>query len=117
MAEAKLIVIYPRPKDVEAFEKIYTEEHVPLAVAKLTGKTKMVATKITSSPQGIPPFYLVAEVYFPSKAALDACAASPGGKEALAPDSSTGIGRLRQGRPSSVHSHGDEPCGLPGCWV
>jgi uncharacterized protein (TIGR02118 family) len=83
MSEAKLIVIYPRPTDVAAFEKIYLEEHVPLTVAKLTGKTKMVATKITSSPQGIPPFYRIAEVYFPSKAALDACAASPGGKEAL----------------------------------
>jgi hypothetical protein len=29
-------------------------------------------------------FYRIAEVYFPSKAALDACAASPGGEEALA---------------------------------
>lgn len=84
MSGAKLIVIYPRPKDLAAFEKIYLEEHVPLAVAKLTGKTKIVATKITSSPQGTPPFYRIAEVHFPSRAALDACAASPGGQEALA---------------------------------
>jgi uncharacterized protein (TIGR02118 family) len=84
MSEAKLIVIYPRPTDVAAFEKIYLEEHVPLAVAKLNGKTKIVATKITSSPQGIPPFYRIAEVYFPSKAALDACAATAGAQEALA---------------------------------
>lgn len=40
MADVKLVVIYPRPKDVEAFEKAYTNEHVPLAVAKLGGKTK-----------------------------------------------------------------------------
>src|SRR5258708_28079877 len=84
MADVKLIVIYPRPKDVDVFEKVYQDEHVPLAVAKLDGKTKMVATKILGSPQGTAPFYRVAEVYFPSMQALEACAASEGGKEALA---------------------------------
>src|SRR4029077_3957247 len=84
MADVKLVVVYPRPKDVEAFEKVYKNEHVPLAVAKLGGKTKMVATKIVGSPQGVPPFYRIAEVYFPSMQALEACAASDGGKEELA---------------------------------
>jgi uncharacterized protein (TIGR02118 family) len=84
MADVKLVVIYPRPKDVDVFEKIYQNEHVPLAVAKLTGKTKIVATKILGSPQGTPPFYRIAEVFFPSMQALEACAASEGGKEALA---------------------------------
>ena len=50
MADVKLVVIYPRPKDVDVFEKVYQDEHVPLAVAKLTGKTKIVATKILGSP-------------------------------------------------------------------
>ena len=40
MAGVKLVVIYPRPTDVEHFEKIYTEEHIPMAVEKLHGKTK-----------------------------------------------------------------------------
>jgi len=84
MADVKLIVIYPRPKDVDAFEKVYQEEHVPLAVAKLGGKTKMVATKILGSPQGLAPFYRIAEAHFPSMQALEACAASEGGQEALA---------------------------------
>jgi uncharacterized protein (TIGR02118 family) len=83
MADVKLVVIYPRPTDVGAFEKVYTNEHVPLAVAKLGGKTKIVATKIVGSPQGLPPFYRVVEVHFPSKQALEACAASDGGKETL----------------------------------
>ncbi len=47
MPNVKLVVMYPRPKDIEAFEKIYLKEHVPLAVAKLLGKTKIVATKVT----------------------------------------------------------------------
>ena len=60
MKNVKLIVIYPRPKDVAAFENIYQTEHVPLAVARLAGKTKMVATKILGSPQGTPLFYRIA---------------------------------------------------------
>ena len=84
MADVKLVVIYPSPKDVDVFEKIYQHEHIPLAVAKLGGKTKIVATKILGSPQGPPPFYRIAEVHFPSMQALEACAASEGGKETLA---------------------------------
>jgi hypothetical protein len=68
MADAKLMVIYPHPKDADVFEKVYQQEHVPLAVAKLSGKTKIVAT----------------EVHFPSMQALEACATSEGGKEVLA---------------------------------
>jgi uncharacterized protein (TIGR02118 family) len=84
MPNVKLIVMYPRPKDVAAFEKTYANEHVPLAVAKLEGKTKIVATKVLASPQGAPPYYRIAEVYFPSMAALEACAASENGKQVLA---------------------------------
>jgi uncharacterized protein (TIGR02118 family) len=84
MSVAKLIVVYPRPKDIEAFEKIYLAEHVPMAVERLAGKTKIVATKITASPQGDPPFYRIAEIYFPSRSALEACAATLGAQETLA---------------------------------
>ena len=83
MAGAKLIVIYPRPTDVDAFEKVYQNEHVPMAVQKLSGKTKIVATKVVGSPQGAPPFYRIAEVHFPSMAALQTCAASAGAQETL----------------------------------
>jgi uncharacterized protein (TIGR02118 family) len=83
MSAVKLIVIYPTPTDVAAFEKLYTDEHVPMAVEKLEGKTKLVASKVLGSPQGDPPFYRIAEVHFPSMEALQACAASEGGKETL----------------------------------
>jgi uncharacterized protein (TIGR02118 family) len=85
MAVVKLMVMYPRPQDIEAFEKLYQEEHVPMAVEKLLGKTKFVATKVVATPDGTPPpFYRIAEVYFPSLEALQACAQSDGGKETLA---------------------------------
>ena len=83
MAGVKLIVMYPQPKDVAAFEKVYQAEHVPMAVEKLAGKTKLVATKVTGSPQGTAPFYHIAEVHFPSMEALQKCAASAGGQETI----------------------------------
>src|SRR2546421_8359718 len=84
MAAVKLMVLYPTPKDVPAFERLYQDEHVPMAVKKLAGKTKLVATKVQGSPQGRPAFYRIAEVHFPSLEALQACAASAGGEETLA---------------------------------
>jgi uncharacterized protein (TIGR02118 family) len=84
MTSVKLIVAYPQPKDVTAFDEVYQKEHVPMAVAKLAGKTKIVATKVLQSPQGKPQFYCIAEVHFPSMEALQRCAESAGGKETLA---------------------------------
>jgi uncharacterized protein (TIGR02118 family) len=80
MAGAKLIVIYPRPRDIESFERVYQNEHVPMAVEKLVGKTKIVASKIVGSPDGTALFHRVAEIHFLTMDALQACAASDGGK-------------------------------------
>jgi uncharacterized protein (TIGR02118 family) len=67
MAEMKLIVIYPFPADVEAFERAYVEDHVPMVKEKIKGMTKFVATKIVGTPDGqTPPFYRIAELHFPS---------------------------------------------------
>ena len=80
----KLVVLYPLPKDVEAFETVYNGDHVPMAGEKLAGKTKIVATKVLGSPQGTPAFHRIAEIHFPSMDALQACAASEGGKQTIA---------------------------------
>ena len=34
MSSAKLIVAYPQPVDIDAFEKLYLEEHVPFSGRK-----------------------------------------------------------------------------------
>jgi uncharacterized protein (TIGR02118 family) len=95
MAKVKFMVIYPRPKDIEAFEKAYQEKHVPMAVENFIGKTKLVATRVLNSPQGMPPFYRIAEVHFPSMEALQTAAASQGAKDTLAHAMSISTG----GRP------------------
>jgi uncharacterized protein (TIGR02118 family) len=84
MAGAKLIVIYPRPTDLETFERVYHNQHVPMAVEKLAGKTKIVASKVAGSLQGEPPFHRIAEIHFPTIEALQTCAASDGNKQTIA---------------------------------
>jgi hypothetical protein len=55
-----------------------------MAVAKLAGKTKIVATKVVGSPKATPAFHRIAEIHFPTMKALEACAASEGGKQTIA---------------------------------
>jgi len=56
-----------------------------MAVDRLAGKTRIVATKVLSSAQGgAAPFHRITEIHFPSMSALQACADSEGAKETLA---------------------------------
>jgi uncharacterized protein (TIGR02118 family) len=80
----KIVVIYPRPQDEEAFERTYTEQHVPLVEQKLKGITRLVLTKVIGSPQGRVTAYRIAEAYFSSIEDLNACIESDSGKEVIA---------------------------------
>lgn len=86
MAGAKVIVLYPTPKDVDAFERAYTQEHEPMVTPQtFPGMTKFVASRIVGTPDGsAPPFQRVAELHFPSLEALQAAAASPSAQPAIA---------------------------------
>lgn len=67
----RLTVVYDEPADKEAFERRYTDEHVPLvkAVPGLGGFR-------LSHPRGGSP-YLVAELLWPSEDAYNASSATP----------------------------------------
>jgi hypothetical protein len=53
-----------------------------MAVEKLAGKTRFVASLVTSSPgKEQAPYHRIAEVYFPTMRALEDCLSSPGGQE------------------------------------
>jgi uncharacterized protein (TIGR02118 family) len=80
----KVVVIYPRPQDEEAFERAYTDHHIPLVEQKLKGITRLVLTKVTGSPQGKVSAYRIAEVYFSSIDDLNTCIESDGGREVIA---------------------------------
>ena len=80
----KVVIIYPRPHDEQAFEKSYLEEHVPLVENKLKGLTRLVLTKVAGSPQGKIAAYRIAEVYFSSMDELQRIMEADGGKEVIA---------------------------------
>jgi len=77
----KLVALYRKPADVEAFEKHYTEVHAPLA-RKMPGLQKMEVSRMTGSPGGEPKFYMMAEMYFESKEQMFAALGSDEGKAA-----------------------------------
>jgi uncharacterized protein (TIGR02118 family) len=85
---ARLIAIYNRASDPDAFEKHYLEQHVPLA-KKLPGLRKMeISRSPVFTPAGPSSFQLVATLHFDDLAALQAAMASPEG-QATAADAET----------------------------
>ena len=57
MSEIKLVVIYPTPTNIDEFERLYTDEHLPFAGERLFGQTKAMVTTMVSTPDGgEPPF-------------------------------------------------------------
>ena len=86
MAQAKLIVIYPTPRDMDAFERAYSAEHLAMAapIFEAAGATKAVLTRITGATAGASPYHRMAEIHFPSHDSLTACLSSQAGRDALA---------------------------------
>jgi uncharacterized protein (TIGR02118 family) len=79
----KVVVIYPRPQDEQAFERAYLDEHIPLVETKLKGLTRLVLTKVAGSPLGKIAAYRIAEVYFSSMSDLETIMGSDAGKEVI----------------------------------
>lgn len=75
----KLIAIYRKTEDMEAFDQHYFNTHAPLA-AKMPGLVKMEVGKIYGSPGGESDLHLIAEMYFESKEALKAALSSAEGR-------------------------------------
>jgi uncharacterized protein (TIGR02118 family) len=86
MAGAKIVVLYPTPRDVNAFERAYTQDHVPMVIPQnFKGMGKFVASKVMATADGSPPpFCRIAELHFPSMEVLEAAAASSTAQQAVA---------------------------------
>jgi len=84
MPGAKIVVLYPPPTDVAAFERLYVEEHIPLARAKIVGATKFIFTTVLGAHGAEAPYHRVTEIHFPSMEALQASAANPSSLESAA---------------------------------
>lgn len=88
---AHLIILYPQPTDAAAFAKAYHDEHLPYAGPRLAGATAVASRKVVG-PAATPPFHFLSDVSFPDVAALQVCAKSTGGQEALAHAASISTG-------------------------
>ena len=86
-----LTVCYGHPADPAAFDAYYTSTHVPLA-EKIPGMASFTYRHCDSLDGSQPPYYLVAELSFPSQEALNAGLSSPEGAAAAAdvPNFATG---------------------------
>jgi uncharacterized protein (TIGR02118 family) len=72
----KLIALYKQPEDEAAFLSHYHDVHMPL-VAKTPHLQKAVVNRVTGSPMGEAPYFLIAEMHFPDRARFDEAMASP----------------------------------------
>ncbi len=78
----QLTVLYGQPRDAAAFDRHYQQTHVALA-QKIPGLKGFVINKPASlNPQESSPYYLIAELYFESMAALQTGFQSPEGQAA-----------------------------------
>jgi uncharacterized protein (TIGR02118 family) len=84
MPVAKIVVLYPRPTDVAAFERLYVEEHIPIVDAKIVGLSKAVYTTIVGAPGGTPDWQRITELHFPSMKALHESLGTASTQEAAA---------------------------------
>ena len=78
---AKLIALYRKPEDVQAFDRAYFEIHIPL-VRKIPGLQRVQISRVTGAPRGEPELYLITEMYFADGAAMDQAMSSPENIEA-----------------------------------
>lgn len=72
----KLIALYTQPEDKESFNDKYYNEHIPLT-KKVPGIERVEISEMYGTPGGESKYYLMAELYFKDKEALDTAMRSP----------------------------------------
>jgi uncharacterized protein (TIGR02118 family) len=78
-----MTVLYPQPKDQEAFRTYYAGAHVPL-VTKLPGLRAYRYAFDISSPQGASEYFCIFEAEFDDRAAVMSAMASTEGQALVA---------------------------------
>jgi uncharacterized protein (TIGR02118 family) len=89
---AHLLVLYPIPRDPKAFDRAYNQEHLPYAGPRLEGATGVSSKRVAASRGAPASYYAISDVSFPSLGALQECAGSTRGREALAHAASISTG-------------------------
>ncbi len=80
----RIVSLHGHPTDPTAFDRYYREVHTPL-VQRIPGVRNIRFGRVVRTEDGSPPpFYLVSDVYFDNRQALDAAQATPEMAAALA---------------------------------
>lgn len=82
--QTKLTVLYGHPTNPAAFEKYYAEVHLPLADTIIGYQRVEVSVGLPGADGARPAFYRMAEFWFESAAAMQACLATPEAKATAA---------------------------------
>jgi uncharacterized protein (TIGR02118 family) len=77
----KLVAMFSKPQDPEAFDRAYLDVHLPLN-AKTPGLRRTEVTRVTGALRGESPWYIVTEMYYDDAAAMQAGLSSPEAGEA-----------------------------------
>ncbi|CAN5697724.1 EthD family reductase [soil metagenome] len=78
----KAVVLYGHPESPDAFEKYYSETHIPIAL-KIPHLDHIELTIFSPGPDGSKPaFYRMAELYFADSVLMGAAFSSPEGQAA-----------------------------------
>ena len=82
---AKIVVLYPTPKDADEFELAYADDHIPMVTPEaFPGLKKFVQIKVLGTANGSrPPFLRIAELHFDTIGELRIAAVSPGAAKAI----------------------------------
>ena len=81
---AQLVVMYKTPTDVAAFDKHYSEKHIPLAKTIPGVRKYEISQGPVATPVGPSGYYLVAIVHFDDLAAIQKAFGSAEGQAAVA---------------------------------
>ena len=76
-----LVAVYQTPKDTSAFDAHYANVHTPL-VEKIPGLLELRVSKIHNTLMGSADIYLIAQMVFADREALDAAMTSDENKAA-----------------------------------
>jgi uncharacterized protein (TIGR02118 family) len=77
----KLIILFRKPADVDAFEDHFSKQHVPL-IARMPNVVRSSVSRALGAPRGEPPFHLIHDVYFADLPGLNYALNSPEGRAA-----------------------------------
>lgn len=65
----KLMALYKKPANVETFEEVYFNQHIPLT-KQMPGLRRIEVNRVTGAPRGEAEYYLAAGLYFDDAEAM-----------------------------------------------